>query len=123
MQIQENIPLRQYNTFQIESIARYFAAITSVDEIETIRNFKYDQLLILGGGSNLLLTKNVDGLVLKVNIHGITKVSESLSDVILKVGAGENWHNFVETCIAADLGGVENLSLIPGNTGASPMQN
>jgi UDP-N-acetylmuramate dehydrogenase len=123
MQIQENIPLRQYNTFRIESTARYFASITSVDELAQINTNLYNQFLILGGGSNLLLTKDVDGLVLKININGITKISETDTEVILKVGAGENWHRFVQTCIEANLGGVENLSLIPGNTGASPMQN
>jgi len=123
MQIQENIPLRQYNTFRIEALARHFAIITSSEQLETINRVQYGQLLVLGGGSNLLLTKNVDGLVLKINISGISKVAETDSHVIIKVGAGENWHQFVQTSIAANLGGVENLSLIPGNTGASPMQN
>jgi UDP-N-acetylmuramate dehydrogenase len=123
MQIQENIPLRQYNTFQIQATARYFATLTSADDLKSISTDRYNQLLILGGGSNLLLTKDVDGLVLKININGISKISETDSEVILKVGAGENWHSFVQTCIDANLGGVENLSLIPGNTGASPMQN
>jgi UDP-N-acetylmuramate dehydrogenase len=123
MQIQENIPLRQYNTFGIQAVARHFAVITSVEDIDEASRLQYNQLLILGGGSNLLLTKDVDGLVLKINIKGITKVNETDSSVILKVGAGENWHQFVESCIDANLGGVENLSLIPGNTGASPMQN
>jgi UDP-N-acetylmuramate dehydrogenase len=123
MQIQENISLRQYNTFGIEALARHFAVITSVEDIEEASGLQYNQLLILGGGSNLLLTKDLDGLVLKINIRGITKVTETESSVILKVGAGENWHQFVESCIEANLGGVENLSLIPGNTGASPMQN
>ncbi|HSB93648.1 MAG TPA: UDP-N-acetylmuramate dehydrogenase [Flavitalea sp.] len=123
MQIQENIPLRQYNTFRIEAIARHFAVIESVEDLDEATGLAYDQLLILGGGSNLLITRDVDGLVLKNNIKGITKVRETDSTVILTVGAGENWHRFVESCIAANLGGVENLSLIPGNTGASPMQN
>ena len=123
MQIQENIPLRQYNTFRINALARHFGVITSAEDLREVSNLRHNQLLILGGGSNLLLTKDVDGLVLKIDINGITKVSESESSVIVKVGAGENWHQFVESCIAANLGGVENLSLIPGNTGASPMQN
>ena len=123
MQIQENIPLRQYNTFGIQAVARHFAVITAAEDIQEVGRLQYNQLLILGGGSNLLLTKDVDGLVLKINVTGITKISETESSVILKVGAGENWHQFVESCIAANLGGVENLSLIPGNTGASPMQN
>jgi UDP-N-acetylmuramate dehydrogenase len=123
MQIQENIPLRQYNTFGIQAIARHFAVISSVQDIDEASRLQYNQLLILGGGSNLLLTKDVDGLVLKIDIKGITKVNETDSSVVLKVGAGENWHQFVESCIDANLGGVENLALIPGNTGASPMQN
>src|SRR5688572_13471651 len=123
MQIQENIPLRQYNTFGIQAVARHFAVITAAEDIQEVGRLQYNQLLILGGGSNLLLTKDVDGLVLKINVTGITKISETESSVILKVGAGENWHQFVQICIEANLGGVENLSLIPGNTGASPMQN
>jgi UDP-N-acetylmuramate dehydrogenase len=123
MQIQENIPLRQYNTFGIAALARHFAVIESAEDLKEASKLHYNQLLILGGGSNLLMTKDVDGLVLKINIKGISTVSETESSVILKVGAGENWHQFVESCIAANLGGVENLSLIPGNMGASPMQN
>jgi len=123
MQIQENIALRQYNTFGIEAMARKFGIVRSIEDLPIAQDLSQEKLLLLGGGSNLLLTGDVDGLVLKIEIGGIEKVSETDTDIILKVGAGENWHKFVEYCIDNSLGGVENLSLIPGNTGASPMQN
>jgi UDP-N-acetylmuramate dehydrogenase len=97
-----------------------------VDELKSILNeqiFKDNPKLILGGGSNILFTKNFDGFVIKNNIKGIEKIGEDERSVFVRVGAGENWHEFVMWCIAHDLAGLENLSLIPGNVGASPMQN
>jgi UDP-N-acetylmuramate dehydrogenase len=126
MQIQENISLRQYNTFGIEAMARYFAVFTSKEELrEAIRVKSNDSnfTFILGGGSNLLFTKDVDGLVLKNEITGIEVVKEDEEFVYVRAGAGVNWHSFVMDCVQKNLGGVENLSLIPGNIGASPMQN
>lgn len=127
MIIQENISLKPYNTFGIEAVARHFAAFHSVDDLKEALTYNQQKSinnqLILGGGSNILLTKDFDGLVLKNEIRGIEKVEEDGAYVYVKAGAGENWHQFILYCLEHNLAGVENLSLIPGNVGASPMQN
>lgn len=126
MHLLHNQPLQPYNSFGIASTARYFAAFASVDEArELLRTpeARTNDLLILGGGSNILLTKDVDAFVLKNAIRGIEAVADDGESVLLKTGAGENWYGFVLHCVAHNLAGVENLSLIPGNNGASPMQN
>ncbi len=126
MKIQENISLQPYNTFGIDKKAKFFAIATKESEvIEAIEaaNRLNTQLIVLGGGSNILLTKDVDALVLKIEIEGIQQVDEDDHHIYVKVGAGENWHNFVMYCITLGWAGVENLSLIPGTVGASPMQN
>ncbi len=128
--IQENISLKKYNTFGIDVIARYLSTFTNVDELNDLLEFNQPStinhqpsMLILGGGSNMLLTKNYDGLVLKNEIHGIELIKEDEQHVYVKAGAGVNWHQLVVHCIGNNWAGMENLSLIPGNTGASPMQN
>jgi UDP-N-acetylmuramate dehydrogenase len=124
MNVQQNISLRPYNTFGIDAIAKLFTEFNNANELEEVlRAMGGVQEMVLGGGSNILLTKDFNGLVLKNNIMGIEEVKEDDEHVYLKVGAGENWHRFVMYCIANNLAGVENLSLIPGNVGASPMQN
>lgn len=126
MKVIENVSLRQYNTFNLDATARYFAAFHSREALEEILadpQYKDTPKLILGGGSNILLTKDFDGLVLKNEIKGIHAVSEDEEYVYVKAGAGENWHQFVMHCIEKGYAGLENLSLIPGNVGASPMQN
>jgi UDP-N-acetylmuramate dehydrogenase len=124
MQIQENISLKPYNSFGIDAKARQFASFKSTEELsELLTNDSLLPTLILGGGSNILLTKDFDGLVLKNEITGITELHEDNEYVYVKAGAGENWHQFVLYCIERNWAGVENLSLIPGNVGASPMQN
>lgn len=125
MRILNNISLKTYNTFHINVLAKKFAAFSSIDELEEllISSQAEKNQFILGGGSNILFTKDFDGIVLKNEIIGMEVVREDADHVYLKVGAGENWHRFVMHCIANGLGGVENLSLIPGNVGASPMQN
>jgi UDP-N-acetylmuramate dehydrogenase len=126
MQVQENISLKPYNSFSIEAKAKYFARFSNITELEEllIPNPKPQTTnLILGGGSNILLTKDVDGLVLKNEIEGIKLINEDDDFIYIKSGAGENWHQFVLHCIKNNWAGVENLSLIPGNVGASPMQN
>jgi UDP-N-acetylmuramate dehydrogenase len=124
MQIQQNISLKPFNTFGIDSRAAFFAAFSSVEALDALINHNpASERLILGGGSNLLFTGNYNGLVLKNEISGIEQVNEDDEFVYLKAGAGENWHRFVQYCIKAQLGGVENLALIPGNIGAGPMQN
>lgn len=126
MQVSSDFSLKKYNTFHIDASAKYFAAFQSLQQLEEIlqlNEYKNQQILILGGGSNILFTKNFDGLVLKNEINGIETVHEDERHVYLKTGAGVNWHQFVMHCIHKNLAGVENLSLIPGNVGASPMQN
>jgi len=124
MQIQENFPLKSYNTFGIDAKARYFSSFKSLDELAELRAWKpKHKTFILGGGSNTLFTRDYDGLVLKNDIMGIEELHEDPEHIFVKVGAGENWHRFVLYCIDRNWAGVENLSLIPGNTGAAPIQN
>ncbi len=127
MQIQENISLKPYNTFGIAVTARYMASFNNINELEALlTNPKLQTLssrLILGGGSNLLFTKNFDGLILKNELKGITLVKEDDTHYYVKAAAGEVWHQLVLHCIENNYAGLENLSLIPGNVGASPMQN
>jgi len=122
MEIQQNISLKSYNTFGIDVNARRFVDITSLNELKNvIRSEKY--FFILSGGSNLLLTKDIDKLVIHLNTKGIEVVQETDNDIFVKVQAGENWHEFILWCINHNYGGVENLSLIPGNVGTAPIQN
>jgi len=122
--IQTNKNLKEYNTFGISVKAEMFAVFSSIEELKQILSFRNDKkLLVLGGGSNLLLTKDFDGLVIKNEIKRFEVIEETSSEVIVESGAGENWHEFVLNCINKGFGGIENLSLIPGSVGASPMQN
>lgn len=123
MQIRQNISLLPYNTFGIEAKAKHFAAFETVEELEALVHELPSPKLILGGGSNVLLTKDVDGAVFKNEIGGIAVVREDDERVYLKAGAGVNWHQLVMHCVDNGFAGMENLSLIPGNVGASPMQN
>jgi UDP-N-acetylmuramate dehydrogenase len=125
MQIRENISLRPYNTFGLEATARYFATFSSGDELQEALQATYpdNALFVLGGGSNILLTKDVDALVIKNEIGGIDVVKEDEEHIYLKSGAGVNWHQLVMHCVDNNFAGMENLSLIPGSVGASPMQN
>ncbi len=127
MQIQENISLKPYNTFNIDAKAKYFSSFATVDElIELLSNSRLptpDSRLILGGGSNILFTKDFDGLVLKNELKGIEIMKEDDKFYYVKAAAGEVWHEFVLHCIDHNYAGVENLSLIPGSVGASPIQN
>lgn len=125
LQVAENVSLKQFNTFGVDVKARWFVVVNSEDELKQLfSEDKWMQVprLILGGGSNILFTKDFDGLVVKVNIRGI--VSEvNGTEVFVKAGAGEVWNTFVLFCVAHGFAGVENLSLIPGSVGASPVQN
>lgn len=128
MQIHENLSLRQYNTFGIDVKAKLFADFSSVTQLQEILQYVHHlspriPRMILGGGSNVLFTQNVQALVLKNGITGIELVKEDDQFVYVKAGAGVNWHSFVLHCVQQGWAGVENLSLIPGNAGASPMQN
>ena len=126
MNIQKNVSLKEFNTFGIDKKAKYFYQVSSVQEVikalETAKNLNLP-IFVLGGGSNILLTKDIEALVIKMDIKGIRLVSESEEHVYVKVGAGEIWHDFVLHAINSGWAGIENLSLIPGTVGASPMQN
>ena len=127
MDISKNTSLKPFNTFGIDVATKLFTSFNSVEEAQEIisdSTFKNEkQNLILGGGSNMLFTKDFDGIVIKNNLKGIHIVNEDAEYVFVKVGAGEVWHDFVMHCVEENLAGLENLSLIPGNVGASPMQN
>jgi UDP-N-acetylmuramate dehydrogenase len=126
MEIHKNQSLKSFNTFGIEAQAKYMAFVRNTEELIAIcedKLFKQENRLILGGGSNMLLTKDFNGLVVKMDIPGIRIVQENENSCLLESGAGVNWHSFVQYCVENELGGIENLSLIPGNVGAAPMQN
>jgi UDP-N-acetylmuramate dehydrogenase len=124
MQIKENLSLRPYNTFGIDAKARYFSTFTNADELyELTTRYRKLTTFILGGGSNILFIKDFDGLVLKNEVRQIELMHEDPEYVYVKGGAGENWHHFVLHCLDHNWAGVENLSLIPGNVGAAPIQN
>ncbi|WP_111682031.1 UDP-N-acetylmuramate dehydrogenase [Winogradskyella tangerina] len=122
--IEENVSLRPYNTFGIDVNAKSFCNISSVEALKIqLREHQNQPLFVLGGGSNMLLTKNIEALVLHINIKGIEVVEETNETVLIKAMAGENWHEFVLWCLDHNYGGIENLSLIPGNVGTAPIQN
>lgn len=124
--IKSDVSLKAYNTFGIDASAKFFSEVSNEDQVRATiqdRLFTDNKNLILGGGSNLLFTKNYDGIVVKNNISGIEVIKETEDNVYVKVGGGVVWHEFVLHCINKGWSGVENLSLIPGSVGASPMQN
>ncbi|CAM1354064.1 UDP-N-acetylmuramate dehydrogenase [Tenacibaculum halocynthiae] len=122
MNIQENISLKKYNTFGINVNAKRFVSVNSLYELKNI--LKEEQnVFIISGGSNMLLTKDIEELVIHLNLKGISIDRENDNSVYLTVNTGENWHDFVLWCISLNYGGLENLSLIPGNVGTCPIQN
>jgi UDP-N-acetylmuramate dehydrogenase len=124
MDVKENYSLKKYNSFNIDVIAKEFIQINSIKElIDLQKNSKNKNKLFIGGGSNILFTNNFEGLVVHINLKGISvkKINENFSEI--KVMSGENWNELVNWCIENNLGGIENLSLIPGNVGAAPIQN
>lgn len=126
MNIERDKLLKPYNTFGIEASAKLFAEVKSEEdflELQSTDDYKRNSVLIIGGGSNLLLTKDFDGLVIHNSIPGIEIVSETETQIMAKANAGVVWHQFVLWSIERSLGGIENLSLIPGYAGAAPMQN
>jgi len=126
VKITEKISLKPFNTFGVESAARYFSTFASAEELKTLlteEKFKELPKLVLGGGSNILLCADFEGLVLKNELKGIELVSEDAKHVFLKAGSGEVWQDLVEFCISRNYAGIENLSLIPGTVGAGPLQN
>lgn len=124
MNIQENISLKNYNTFAIDVKAKSFVEINGLVQLQRVLELKaYPNKFILSGGSNILLTQDLDALVMHINLKGITVVEENEREVFVKVMAGENWHSLVLWSLDQGYGGLENLSLIPGNTGTAPIQN
>lgn len=122
MTILNNISLKEYNTFGVECYAKRFVSIDSFYDLQQLLKTEKD-LFLLSGGSNILLTKDIEKLVVLINIKGISIDRENKNTVHLTVNSGENWHEFVLWCISQDYGGLENLSLIPGNVGTCPIQN
>jgi len=126
MHLEENYPLKQLNTFGIDAMARYFASVQSIEDIISLRYsdiFQKHPHLILGGGSNILFTKTYPGLVVKVKLKGIRLIKEDDEFYYVEAAAGEDWHQFVLHTLEQGWYGLENLSLIPGNVGAAPIQN
>ena len=126
IKIGQHKSLKQYNTFGINAKATYFTTIQSIEELQELLQlplYQNEKHLILGGGSNVLFTNDFNGLVIKVESRGIYIVEETDETITLKVNAGEVWHDLVAYCVQHDWGGIENLSLIPGLTGAAPIQN
>ena len=122
--IEENFPLRQYNTLGINVSARYFARAENLGEIkEVLTHRECFPFYIIGGGSNILFTRDYNGLILQPAIKGIKITGNDHEQCMVEVGAGENWDDFVMWAVSNNLGGIENLSLIPGSTGSSPIQN
>lgn len=116
--------LKPFNTFHLPAVAKYFASFSTVGQLkEALEIFEKEAYFILGGGSNMLFTKDVDALVLKNNITHIDVFDKGEKEVYIKAGAGEVWNDLVSFCVNKNFGGLENLALIPGSVGASPMQN
>lgn len=124
MEIQSNFSLKNYNTFGIEASAKQFVAVHSIEELKTILSAnKNEKKFILGGGSNMLLTKDIDALVIHIDLKGKKVIKEDDDFVWVESQAGEVWHDFVLYTIDNNFGGLENMSLIPGNVGTTPVQN
>ncbi|MDR6547545.1 UDP-N-acetylmuramate dehydrogenase [Chryseobacterium rhizosphaerae] len=124
--MQENFSLQPYNTFGVDANAKYFTEVSNTEELKAALSYSTSHslpLLFLGGGSNILLTKDFGGLAIKLNLKGISEENFNDNEVFVTAKAGENWHEFVMYCLHKNYGGLENLSLIPGNVGTSPMQN
>ena len=125
LQIHQNVSLKNFNSFGIEAFARYFVEINHADDLaELFKDVQWQQTprLVMSGGSNMLFTQNFDGLVVKINIRGIShRINHE--EVVVEAGAGEDWNDLVNYCVDWNFAGLENLSLIPGSVGASPVQN
>ncbi|HLS31234.1 MAG TPA: UDP-N-acetylmuramate dehydrogenase [Flavobacteriaceae bacterium] len=116
--------MKNLNTFGIDVKAKQLYTVSTQNDLKKILKKLYaDEIFVLGGGSNILLIDDLDSTVLHIDLKGISVINESQDKVIIKAMAGENWHQFVQHCIDKDYGGLENLSLIPGNVGTAPMQN
>lgn len=124
MRILRNFSLKNYNTFGIDVRAKRFISIENIEDLRNILRKTYAaELFILGGGSNMLLTGDIQKTVIHIGIKGKEVISEDDNEVIVRAAAGENWHEFVLWTLKLNFGGLENLSLIPGNVGTAPIQN
>lgn len=124
MIIHNNFSLKNYNTFGIDATAQYFVEINTLEDLRVILgNKEYPRKIIIGGGSNMLLTDTIDALFIHVNLKGKNIISESPDTAQIEIMAGENWHEMVMWSLDHGFGGLENMSLIPGNTGTAPIQN
>jgi len=126
MKIKENYNLKSLNTFGINIDSKYYTEVASIDEIKKTGSFIDEnnlQYLILGGGSNILFKTDFNGIVVKINLKGIEILKDDKKYIYIKAYAGENWDEFVQYCVDQKYAGLENLSLIPGSVGASPIQN
>ena len=125
-ELQKDVPLNDLNTMGLHSIAPLYANIGSVEELNDLYEagfFKEHTPFILGGGSNIVLQEKLKNPVLKISIPGVEVIREEGDDAFIRIGAGENWHNFVSWAVQNGYGGIENLALIPGTVGAAPIQN
>jgi UDP-N-acetylmuramate dehydrogenase len=126
MKLQKNIALKTYHSFGCEEFARFFVLVSTKEALIEAIDWAKDNsqpYILLGYGTNILFTRQFNGLVIKMELLGIQKLQETSSEVLLKVGAGENWSHFVSYCVQKSWGGLENLSLIPGSVGAAPIKN
>lgn len=124
MEIKHNFSLKNYNTFGIEAKAKSFVEVGNTAELaQILKEHQNEKLFILGGGSNMLLTQDIDALVIYVNLKGKNILKEDDDFVWVQGNAGENWHEFVLWNLEQNFGGIENMSLIPGNVGTTPIQN
>ncbi|MBK7106453.1 MAG: UDP-N-acetylmuramate dehydrogenase [Ignavibacteriae bacterium] len=126
MEIAENISLKNLNTFGIECSAKKLIKFANENEIHNYlsqNNIDNENIFILGGGSNILFTKNIDGIIFKSEIKGINEIKRTQENIFLEVGSGEIWDDLVNYCVNKNFGGIENLSMIPGTVGAAPIQN
>ena len=126
IKVEKNASLKALNTFGIDARAKYLCRISQLEQLTELVNtplYQQEKSYILGGGSNILFTGDFEGLLIQVDLKGIQILKESDHFVVVRVAAGENWHEFVQKAVGNNWGGVENLSLIPGTVGAAPMQN
>lgn len=126
IQVDRAVNLRSYNTFGISAVADYYYELQREEDFLALVQsgiYKKNKVLILGGGSNLLLTGNFNGLIVRNKLKGKSIIATTADHVRLKVASGENWHDLVMYCVNQNYGGIENLALIPGTVGAAPMQN